>query len=520
MRTLLLALCVAATLAGQDSATFRAETRLVEVDVVVHRDGKPVDGLKADDFTLFDRGKKQRIAIFSVRRDSDVQAPRPLAPGVATNRVALQSSGGELPSPTVILLDTLNSKPEHMAEARRQLLLYLDRAPKSESFALFSLNKTLNRLHDFTGDRDSLRDLVNRWIASASLDMMTDDLVADLIVSLGGDAQLKEMAAAAIKEMADAAILNRAATTAFALEMIAKHLSGLPGRKKLIWVGGGFPAITSETRGRLGSKQIETRYYTNFIDKATRAMNEAHVAVYPIDSRPPCSPTCMADPFFLRPGLDTMNLVASATGGRAIYIVNDLAGAIEESVKDSEITYRLGFYPAASALDGKDHNVKVEVARQGVDVRYRRAYLAAENKPPKPADRLASLKSSMESPLDSTQVGLDVQLLPISVTGGSRQVLLTIDARTLQMAREETAKGDSVSTSLIAVATFFQNQPKVPANINDLKLTFTDARLPEVLRDGYLIRLEVDERGVPGKMRIAVQDRSTGQTGSVTLDVR
>ncbi|MEP7353676.1 MAG: VWA domain-containing protein, partial [Acidobacteriota bacterium] len=157
-RTLFFALCMAAALSGQDSTTFRVDTRLVEVDVVVHRNRVPVEGLKADDFTLFDRGKKQRIAIFSVRRDSEAKAPRPLPAGVVTNRVAPLADGGVTATPTVILLDTLNSKPNDMAEVRRQLLQYLDRAPKNELFALYSLNKTLNRLHDFTGDRDHLRD--------------------------------------------------------------------------------------------------------------------------------------------------------------------------------------------------------------------------------------------------------------------------------------------------------------------------------------------------------------------------
>lgn len=123
----------------------------------------------------------------------------------------------------------------------------------------------------------------------------------------------------------------------------------------------------------------------------------------------------------------------------------------------------------------------------------------------------------MESPLDATQIGLTAQFLPSSVAGGGREVLLKIDTRTLQLSTEETAKGDIVTTALITVATFFQNKPKLPTNITNLKLTFSEARMLEVLREGYLIRLQVDEQGVPGKMRIAVQDRSTGMTGSVTL---
>lgn len=407
--------CMVAAVSAQDSAIFRSDTRLVEVDVVVRHSDQPVDGLKVDEFMILDRGKKQKIATFSVLRDSDLQTPRTLASGEFSNRIARISDGSETAAPTIILLDTLNSNADNMLEARRQLLLYLDRSPPEEVFALYSLNKTLNRLHDFTRDRNHLRDIVNQWIASASVDKMTEDIIADVIASIPASADpiTSGTAAAAAAEIADMANLNRANTTAFAMEMIAKHMSGLPGRKKLIWIGGGFPARTSEIRRRVGRQQIETRDYTTQIDKATRVLNEAQIAVYPIDSRPPCTPTCTADPMFMRPGIDTMNLIAGATGGRAFYVVSDMAGAIEKSVQDSNITYRLGFYPDSAALDGKYHDLKVQVARKDVEVRYRRGYLADNRKTLNPAERLALLKSAMESPLDATQIGLSAQSLSI-----------------------------------------------------------------------------------------------------------
>jgi hypothetical protein len=46
--------------------TIRVNTRLVLVDVVVtDRQGKPVMGLKAEDFTIEEKGKKQKVAFFS-----------------------------------------------------------------------------------------------------------------------------------------------------------------------------------------------------------------------------------------------------------------------------------------------------------------------------------------------------------------------------------------------------------------------------------------------------------------------
>src|SRR5208337_5130882 len=74
------------TTAEIPSATIRASTRLVLVDVVVtDKKGQPITGLKAEDFTVEENGKKQKIATFSPP-GADQKAPQPLPPGLLTNR--------------------------------------------------------------------------------------------------------------------------------------------------------------------------------------------------------------------------------------------------------------------------------------------------------------------------------------------------------------------------------------------------------------------------------------------------
>ncbi len=68
------------------SITIRANTRLVVVDVVVKdKKGQPIAGLKAEDFTVEENGKKQKIASFSPPA-GDQKAPQPLPAGLLTNR--------------------------------------------------------------------------------------------------------------------------------------------------------------------------------------------------------------------------------------------------------------------------------------------------------------------------------------------------------------------------------------------------------------------------------------------------
>src|SRR6185312_16532382 len=49
----------------QDQDVVRITTNLVQVDVVVTKDGKQVKDLKAEDFDLFEDGKRQTITQFS-----------------------------------------------------------------------------------------------------------------------------------------------------------------------------------------------------------------------------------------------------------------------------------------------------------------------------------------------------------------------------------------------------------------------------------------------------------------------
>src|SRR5947199_10007557 len=61
--------------------TIRASTHLVLVDVIVtDKQGKHVDGLRAEDFALQEKGKSQKIAFFTPPGEAQQRAPE-LPPG-------------------------------------------------------------------------------------------------------------------------------------------------------------------------------------------------------------------------------------------------------------------------------------------------------------------------------------------------------------------------------------------------------------------------------------------------------
>ena len=106
----------------QSPTTLRANTRLVVVDVVVtDNKGQPVTDLKAEDFTMLEEGKPQKISNFSFQHPGVVPAPaaRPLPPNVVTNAPQFATN-----SLNVILFDGVNGEFASQAYARDQLIKF------------------------------------------------------------------------------------------------------------------------------------------------------------------------------------------------------------------------------------------------------------------------------------------------------------------------------------------------------------------------------------------------------------
>jgi VWFA-related protein len=511
MRYLLIATVAGIALLAQKPPPITVNTHLVEVDVVVRDDHGPVAGLTQDDFSIFDGGRRQKIAVFSAEPPSAHQTRVPPdPPGTVSNRASGSGS-------TVILFDMLNTADEDagkpsapQAFGRLELLKYLYtlEAGNNESFALFTLFKGLRVLQDFTTDPQAILRAAGRLTPEHSFDQGAEDLGAELLLNAPDlqDPIANNMYKNSVKEMQDYSRRNRAFLTVAALESISRHLQAMPGRKKLIWLSAGFPATTFDVRSRNGQPAIETQVFGDAIARAVRALNDANIAVYPIDPRDPYNAGLAAD------GIDTLNLVAGGTGGKAFYSLTDLADAIRQSVNDTEITYTLGFYPSDLKPDGSYHSISVQVGRRGVEVRARKGYFAPDQKPMSAKQIQQQFSEVVTSPINAT--GLSLKARAVSVKPGVYDLEITVDPQELHLEREKNAW-----VALLDLVAFVPQAPKPNAHQDAIKMTLTDLRLREVLTAGrYTLRrsLQFDLKK-PAEMRVAVQDRVTGAAGSVLL---
>jgi hypothetical protein len=175
------------------------------------------------------------------------------------------------------------------------------------------------------------------------------------------------------------------------LEQLARWLvalGGLEGRKTLLYVSGGLPLDPGFEPVQLiselcGSTPPPTTGLTNELRRVTRAANAAGVAFYTLSagglrvesSAEDGQRTLSAGTAFLsRANLnDPLHNLAAETGGRALLESNRIAPLLAGLTSDLEIFYSLGFEPAGEP-DGREHEIEVRVAREGLRVRHRSSF--------------------------------------------------------------------------------------------------------------------------------------------------
>jgi VWFA-related protein len=222
---------------------------------------------------------------------------------------------------TAIVLDALNTEFSDQSYAQDEAMRAVKRMQIDESIAILHLAPGL-ALQNFTRDRERLVAAVHRFAPV----------------------------------FPPYAMKQRVQVTIAALKTLADQMARYAGKKSILWITGGFPDV---------------RVWEPAINETLRRIEQADVAVYPIDTRG----------LMLGSGsnFSIMNQFAESTGGRAYYNGNDVAGAVERAIADLKSTYVIGFYLGDKERDRRFHALRVEVNRPGTTLRYRRGYSPSYN---------------------------------------------------------------------------------------------------------------------------------------------
>ena len=338
---LILALPLAgAAQATPDQTVIQGGTHVVLVNVVAKdKHGKPVADLTRDDFVLRDNGQEQKIGLFALEEAGETAT----AVGSSLGRVTFTNRpAAGVAAVTAFLFDELNTKIADQELAKKDFLRYLRELPANSRVAVFALGDSLSLLHDFSEDMASLLAAIEKHKNRVNPEVDAATAPPASANSLTGDqkttAQWDSFMQSSSQPYVDYAETVRATRTAAALETIAGHLRGISGRKTMIWISGGFPiqlglhnSVDTVPQGNSNARQsggsgggrgggkgaggkggggrssggssnsvgsnsstaaLATTElpgtglsFESDVARAIRALNEADVAVYPVDAR-------------------------------------------------------------------------------------------------------------------------------------------------------------------------------------------------------------------------------------------
>lgn len=414
---------------GQTAATPETETpvailrlnvRTVLVDVVAtDKNNKAVPGLQKDDFQVYEDGKPQTITFFEPRFAA------PAGEGGATPAPALPpNTFTNVPSVTpndsinVLLMDSLNTAVGDQAYVHKEMVRYLATLPPGIRVGIFLLSEKLRIIQGFTQDSTVIRAAIARLAANPSSSALLPTIAGanaqgaatNMILQeaqeqgYGGvpNAQLVAMAAA-LQQFMDQqdtfAANERARMTLEALQQISRYLSGVPGRKNLIWFVGAFPAcvpsVTSENGLTNGGCPYDDLYRKTVVGLA-----DARISIYPVDARGLAIQTLYTAENPKSPGVPTsfqsviagqanslnsnlgaearnqgeMDDLARETGGKAHYGSNDLKAALADDIDNGSRYYTLAYTPANHSEVGKERKIEIKSASGSYKLSYRRGY--------------------------------------------------------------------------------------------------------------------------------------------------
>jgi VWFA-related protein len=554
-------------------AVLKVTTRLVTVDVVARdHHGEAVRDLTAKDFQIIEQAgshkDQQQIASFRLLDRAMAKAPdaekeaRQLPAGVYTNLVTTKNLSAP---PTILLVDGLNTDATTQVQVRQKMVKLLASSPNDVPMAVFLLGRQLQLLQNFTTDTKLLRAAAERALTLEATNLQAKDARDD---PMSHSSLLEEMASAEgqsdvpggppaggsnsnallamralqlqrfeREQYADSMDI-RAKMTLDALRVIARHVSGYPGRKNLIWLSSAFPlVITPDANLTMVAKFSGMRNYSADMSAVASALTDAQIAVYPVDPRG-METQALFDPESkgkLNPfsegatlnresnvrfsNQESMQNLAEQTGGKVCLNNNDLTECVKRAIDDSSSYYELAYYPTDKNWHGEFRKITVKTARPGVHLSFREGYFARDTdatiaaKVAKDTDAHIS-QAACNDFLTATSILVEASALPPDQPGQTKYFIV-IDPNALSFGPSE----GGVRNVQIELATCMFNARGLPLQYNRQSIgqKLTETEYQTITAHGVSHTISFVPKPETARVRLLVCDTRTGMIGSVDL---
>ena len=339
----------------------RAEiTHRITMNVqVTDASGNPVPDLTAANFKLFDNHQSRKILSFH-----------------AIDGQALSDA-----TEILILLDAVNSSEAKLENEKNSIFKFLVESRKPftnpTAFALW-----------FNGHLTETEATTDRNAVGRAFVKMTKGLHSNACSQenpAGSNAAAQKVAMSRANGNADFATCRavHSRDSIGVLDSIAQKQLTAGGRTLLIWVGSGWPELSSAESQRIGPKQqrdLAQEFVTLLRDFRTAQLTIYSVA--PADAMRNSGVGVEQVPSLVNVSEDlnpvdklTLSEFARRTGGRSIASSVDVSADLKKCMHDADWYYAVTFNaPPAQNGSGEPHSLEVQVDRPGMEIRTMDSY--------------------------------------------------------------------------------------------------------------------------------------------------
>jgi VWFA-related protein len=495
---------------------FRTSTQLVvEAVAVVDKNGKPIEGLTAEDFAVTEDGVPQAVSFCEFQKLEETPLP---AMTPARGHVAVAAAEGQIAP----------EKPGDLRyHNRRLLVLYFDMT----SMQLQDQMRALGAAQKFIETQVTAADLVAIMEYSSGSIKVRQGFTADrdqlrqavlrIVVALQGfDENSPDTGAAFGQNDAEFNLFNTDRQIA-ALQTAANMLGRLNEKKSLVYFASGLRLNGVDNQAQL---------------RATlNAAIRANVAFFPIDARglvaePPLGDASKASPggtgaytgaaamamanSFQR-SQDTLYALAADTGGKAMFDYNDLSMGIVQAQKATSSHYVLGYYVTNPALDGKFRKIAIALKEfPTAKLDYRHGYFAGKEFGKfTGADKERQLEEALmlEDPITDLTIVMEVNYFQLNRAEYYVPVVMKIPGSELALAR----KGGAERTSIDFIGEIKDEYGSTIQNLRDrVNIELSGATAAELA--SRQVQYDTGYTLLPGSYNIKVlaRDNETGRVGT------
>jgi len=446
-------LLVAFALTAQEPPTSvyfeQVEVNVVNLEVfVTDANGHRVAGLTRDDFEIYEDGEQVEITnFFAIDREDRIL--RSAQAEVLPEETAPTPEPRLLPAEhrlnLLIYFDNFNMTPGNRTRLVDQVGDFIeDRIALGDNVMLVASFRTPQVVVPLTRDRQAIADGLQKLKKTATYRQVDEAQLRQTMKSIqfafaeGKPREAHGWVRSYVQSAtADLRVSSRAVTD------MVRSLSGLPGRKAILYVSEGLPQSPGEELyqymldlfGESGLDGARTGSYfvdpsleavaedqTELFNVIAREANANQVTFYTLDatggrissgiSAELRTDTTIAGGQTTLAAMRVMNLqqplidMAEATGGASVLNTFNFDEALVRIADDFDSFYSLGYMPTSGG-DGKFHKIEVRVKHPALKIRHRTGYL---DKPPE--ERVA------DRTIASAVFGLEKNPLEISVDFG------------------------------------------------------------------------------------------------------